>query len=115
MGQLRTATPQIRPIVKPTLSGVRTTILNKTITTMSALNKPTSLKERKGFSVSGGGYTGDDDINDVAAMGGVNLAEETQKILGSTEFVGTQIRSCKDEVFLLTAPLQHRIRQVSLF
>lgn len=35
---------------------------------------------------------GDDDINDVAAMGGVNLAEETQRILGSTDMIGTQIR-----------------------
>jgi transcription initiation factor TFIID subunit 4 len=54
---------------------------------------------------------GDDDINDVAAMGGVNLAEESQKILGSTEFVGTQIRSCKDEVLLNLPILQQRIRQ----
>lgn len=55
---------------------------------------------------------GDDDINDVAAMGGVNLAEETQRILGSTEFVGTQIRSCKDEIFLHAVPLQYKIRQI---
>lgn len=54
---------------------------------------------------------GDDDINDVAAMGGVNLAEESQKILGSTEYVGTQIRSCKDEVLLNLTVLQQRIRQ----
>lgn len=54
----------------------------------------------------------DDDINDVAAMGGVNLAEESQRILGSTEFVGTQIRSCKDEVFLHLTPLQQRIKQI---
>lgn len=54
---------------------------------------------------------GDDDINDVAAMGGVNLAEESQKILGSTEYVGTQIRSCKDEVLLNLPLLQQRIRQ----
>lgn len=54
---------------------------------------------------------GDDDINDVAAMGGVNLAEESQKILGSTEYVGTQIRSCKDEVLLNLNVLQQRIRQ----
>ncbi|CAH2102743.1 unnamed protein product [Euphydryas editha] len=40
---------------------------------------------------------GDDDINDVAAMGGVNLAEKTHNILGSTEMIGTQIRSCKDQ------------------
>lgn len=53
---------------------------------------------------------GDDDINDVAAMGGVNLAEESQRILGSTEFVGTQIRSCKDEVLLNLPLLQQRIR-----
>ncbi|XP_052859680.1 transcription initiation factor TFIID subunit 4 [Anopheles cruzii] len=55
---------------------------------------------------------GEDDINDVAAMGGVNLAEETQRILGSTEFVGTQIRSCKDEVFLHLPALQSRIRTI---
>lgn len=65
-------------------------------------------KEKKTFSSA---YAGDDDINDVAAMGGVNLAEETQRILGSTEFVGTQIRSCKEEFFLSMGVLQHRIRQ----
>ena len=52
----------------------------------------------------------DDDINDVAAMGGVNLGEESQRILDSTGFVGTQIRSCKDETFLLPQPLQQRLR-----
>lgn len=56
--------------------------------------------------------SGEDDINDVAAMGGVNLAEETQRILGSTEFVGTQIRSCKDEIFLHSSPLQQKIRYI---
>jgi transcription initiation factor TFIID subunit 4 len=45
-------------------------------------------------------------------MGGVNLAEESQRILGSTEMIGTQIRSCKDENFLFTAPLQRRIQQI---
>ncbi|KAL5290113.1 Taf4 family protein [Megaselia abdita] len=53
---------------------------------------------------------GDDDINDVAAMGGVNLAEESQKILGSTENIGTQIRSCKDEVFLHLPTLQNKLK-----
>uniref|UniRef100_A0A1B0AVU8 TAFH domain-containing protein n=1 Tax=Glossina palpalis gambiensis TaxID=67801 RepID=A0A1B0AVU8_9MUSC len=60
-------------------------------------------------SISMSSY-GDDDINDVAAMGGVNLAEETQRILGCTENIGTQIRSCKDEVFLHLPALQARIR-----
>lgn len=57
-------------------------------------------------------FRGDDDINDVAAMGGVNLAEETQRILGSTEFVGTQIRSCKDDIYLHTTPLMQKISQI---
>lgn len=57
-------------------------------------------------------YSADDDINDVAAMGGVNLAEESQRILGSTEFVGTQIRSCKDEIFLHMTSLQQKVKQI---
>lgn len=56
-------------------------------------------------------WYGDDDINDVAAMGGVNLAEESQRILGSTELIGRHIRSCKDEVFLHLPALQSRIRK----
>ena len=71
-------------------------------------------KEKKSaaFSSSLVGLSGDDDINDVAAMGGVNLAEETQQILGSTEMIGTQIRSCKDENFLFTGPLQRKIQEI---
>ncbi|XP_068618108.1 transcription initiation factor TFIID subunit 4 isoform X1 [Battus philenor] len=57
---------------------------------------------------------GDDDINDVAAMGGVNLAEETQRILGSTEMIGTQIRSCKDEHLVSIGLMQARIKAGSL-
>lgn len=56
----------------------------------------------------------DDDINDVAAMGGVNLVEESQRMATSTEFVGTQIRSCKDENFLFTQTLHTRINQSKL-
>ncbi|KAF7272303.1 TBP-associated factor 4 isoform X2 [Rhynchophorus ferrugineus] len=74
------------------------------------LNRPTSKeKEKKGYSAV---YSGEDDINDVAAMGGVNLAEETQKILGPTEYVGTQIRSCKEDIMCSSAPLQYKIRQI---
>lgn len=68
--------------------------------------KKKSFTEKKSFSTA---YTGDDDINDVAAMGGVNLAEETQKILGSTEYVGTQIRSCKEEIMCSMGPLQLKV------
>ncbi|XP_035703143.1 protein lingerer isoform X1 [Folsomia candida] len=68
-------------------------------------------KDKKSFGSSA--YSGDDDINDVAAMGGVNLAEESQKILGSTEFVGTQIRSVRDETFLHSIPLQARLKAIA--
>lgn len=76
-------------------------------------------KERKASSsfyqhssMASSSMYGDDDINDVAAMGGVNLAEESQRILGSTEMIGTQIRSCKDEIFLHMPALQQKIRSI---
>lgn len=56
----------------------------------------------------------DDDVNDVAAMGGVNLAEESQKIMASgAELVGTQIRSCRDEPFLDIKVLSARISRIT--
>lgn len=85
--------------------------------TFKAKDKKTLASVVAATAASGSGSAfypstfGDDDINDVAAMGGVNLAEESQRILGSTEFVGTQIRSCKDEVLLNMPLLQQRIRQ----
>lgn len=46
-------------------------------------------------------------------MGGVNLVEESQKILASNaEIVGTQIRSCKDESFLFPSALQRKILSI---
>lgn len=56
----------------------------------------------------------DDDINDVAAMGGVNLMEEHQRILANEEFVGAQIRSCKDEPFLSVNSLQERLNKLAM-
>lgn len=56
----------------------------------------------------------DDDINDVAAMGGVNLMEEHQRILANEEFVGAQIRSCKDDPFLSVNSLQERLNKLAL-
>ena len=62
---------------------------------------------------TGGAYSaaGDDDINDVAAMGGVNLAEEAMSI-GATDSVGSVIRSCRDESFLLTGNLHQRAARI---
>ena len=75
---------------------------------------PSPKSEKKSLNV-GGSYssTGDEDINDVATMGGVNLAEESQRMQGATDMmIGTQIRSCKDETFLQTGQLQHRIARI---
>ena len=58
----------------------------------------------------------DDDINDVASMAGVNLSEESARILATnSELVGTLTRSCKDDTFLLPAPLQRRILEIGMF
>ncbi|XP_067015006.2 transcription initiation factor TFIID subunit 4 [Anabrus simplex] len=89
----------------------RITIATKPLFLQSSVPKPPpKIKEKKSFSSMR--YAAEDDINDVAAMGGVNLAEEAQRILGSTEYVGTQIRSCKDELFLHLLPLQQKIKQI---
>ncbi|GAB6021417.1 transcription initiation factor TFIID subunit 4 [Chamberlinius hualienensis] len=94
-------------ITKMTPSSIIVTTAGPTITTSSA----TKDKEKKSFSSS---LKDDDDINDVAAMGGVNLVEESARIMAqNAEFVGTQIRSCKDENFLFTMPLQRRIRAIT--
>ncbi|GBP91773.1 Transcription initiation factor TFIID subunit 4, partial [Eumeta japonica] len=52
---------------------------------------------------------GDDDINDVAAMGGVNLAEESQRILGSTELIGQQIRQMQSKIRSMT--MRHNLEE----
>lgn len=100
-----TATPSAAATTAATLpAAAKAVTINKTL--------PTKDKDKgkdKLFTYSG---AADDDINDVAAMGGVNLGEESQRILDSTGFVGTQIRSCKDENFLFSAPLTQRIRQI---
>ncbi|XP_068212197.1 transcription initiation factor TFIID subunit 4-like isoform X2 [Palaemon carinicauda] len=116
-------TPPTQATTIPITTTTTTTTTTATVPTVTkpvTVNKviPTKDKDKskdKVFAYSSS-YTSssvtDDDINDVAAMGGVNLGEESQRILDSTGFVGTQIRSCKDENFLLTAPLSQRIRQI---
>ncbi|XP_037075484.1 transcription initiation factor TFIID subunit 4-like [Pollicipes pollicipes] len=76
---------------------------------------PVALRQNKKLNFKSSFESGhDDDINDVAAMGGVNLQEESQHILGSTEYVGTQIRSIKDDTFLPSAALQLKIRRIAM-
>lgn len=55
----------------------------------------------------------DDDINDVASMAGVNLSEESARILATnSELVGAVTRSCKDETFLSTSSLSRRALEI---
>ena len=81
-------------------------------------NQLISREIKAGKSNSNNSYsvTGDEDINDVAAMGGVNLAEESQKMQATSGISGTQlIRSCgKDETFLQTGLLHKRISKICL-
>ncbi|XP_064640682.1 transcription initiation factor TFIID subunit 4-like [Lineus longissimus] len=71
---------------------------------------PLQLKEKRKYD----SLKDDDDINDVATMGGVNLTEESRNILASSsEIFGAQTRSCKDEYFLNTAPLLNRISNIA--
>lgn len=58
-------------------------------------------------------FRDDDDINDVASMAGVNLSEESARILATnSELVGTVMRSCKDEAFLHTVMLTRRMMEI---
>ncbi|XP_037539911.1 transcription initiation factor TFIID subunit 4 [Nematolebias whitei] len=55
---------------------------------------------------AGGTFRDDDDINDVASMAGVNLSEESARILAtSSQLVGMVTRSCVDETFLSVSSL----------
>ena len=55
----------------------------------------------------------DDDINDVASMAGVNLSEESARILATNSaLVGAVTRSCKDEAFLHSSTLERRILEI---
>ncbi|KFO81338.1 Transcription initiation factor TFIID subunit 4, partial [Cuculus canorus] len=59
-------------------------------------------------------YRDDDDINDVTSMAGVNLNEESARIMATnSDLVGTQIQSCKDEPFLAAVPLHKRILEMA--
>jgi transcription initiation factor TFIID subunit 4 len=93
------------PLVKPAL--LPGTKALSTVTEQAAAAQKNKLKE------PGGGSFRDDDINDVASMAGVNLSEESARILATnSELVGTLTRSCKDDTFLLPAPLQRRMLEI---
>lgn len=58
-------------------------------------------------------FRDDDDINDVASMAGVNLSEESARILATnSELVGSQVRSCEDSTIVNTAIFSRRIAEI---
>ncbi|XP_070575725.1 transcription initiation factor TFIID subunit 4-like [Ptychodera flava] len=120
--QVKPQVPGIRHIVVSqhgTTSGVMTTANQLTalkqikgrtaITTVAST--PSSHKDKSKYSST---FRDDDDINDVASMAGVNLSEESARILATNaEFIGTQVRSCKDEQFLHMSPLQRKLAEIA--
>ncbi|GFY41607.1 transcription initiation factor TFIID subunit 4 [Trichonephila inaurata madagascariensis] len=77
---------------------------------VSIIKSTSASKEKKPF-VS---VRDEDDINDVAAMGGVNLVEESQRILATnSELIGSQIRSCKDDNHFLSSALHRKVLQIA--
>ncbi|XP_072169286.1 transcription initiation factor TFIID subunit 4B-like isoform X1 [Diadema setosum] len=88
---------------------------SKTGTSKSSSSRSTSSKKDKSkdSSATFSSSRDDDDINDVASMAGVNLSEESARILATNEaFVGTQLRSCEDEKFLHLSPLRAHMSKI---
>ncbi|KAJ8316709.1 hypothetical protein KUTeg_005739 [Tegillarca granosa] len=83
-------------------SGTHVTGLPSTVEALQGQSAGKTHKEKPKYEA----LKDDDDINDVATMGGVNLSEESRNILASNaDFIGTQIRSCKDEICHVIAKL----------
>ncbi|XP_029104426.1 transcription initiation factor TFIID subunit 4 [Scleropages formosus] len=97
---------QTVPLVKQSaLAGAK--VPAPPVATLSAAQK------NKPKDAGGGTFRDDDDINDVASMAGVNLSEESARILATnSELVGAVTRSCKDEAFLYTATLHRRLLEI---
>ncbi|XP_043858997.1 transcription initiation factor TFIID subunit 4-like [Dromiciops gliroides] len=104
LNQLQTI-PRVKPAALPGTKAL------PTAAAQVAAAQKNKLKEPGGCSFRD---DDDDDISDVASMAGVNLSEESARILATnSELVGTLTRSCEDETFLLSAPLQRRILEIA--
>lgn len=107
--------PQTYPFQQPphpsSVTGARSTVLTAIRPSMMAGR---SGQRYTGSTPSSSTYRDDDDINDVASMAGVNLSEENARILATnSELVGTQTRSCKDDVVANVAVLQRRMTEIA--
>ncbi|OUC44396.1 transcription initiation factor TFIID component TAF4 family protein [Trichinella nativa] len=107
-----------RPAPLPTQPSFVSEIINtqdKSTAVATAVNSRTSPAINGSSSIALSSQSllePEDDINDVAAMGGVNLAEESQKILASTaDLFSTEMQSCGPEpTFLDLSSLQERMQ-----
>ncbi|CAG5124131.1 unnamed protein product [Candidula unifasciata] len=107
---------QVRPKVAPRATAPAARAIKPALSAALVKSEPSSpaaghREKRKFESLK----DGDDDINDVATMGGVNLTEESKNILATTnaDFIGAQSRSCKDEIFLAASPLLRKISSIA--
>ncbi|XP_072013578.1 transcription initiation factor TFIID subunit 4-like [Amphiura filiformis] len=75
---------------------------------------PSRSKDKgKDHAAAAASFKDDDDINDVASMAGVNLSEESARIMATNaDFIGTQMRSIKEEKFLIQDPLHDHINRL---
>ncbi|XP_010894970.2 transcription initiation factor TFIID subunit 4 [Esox lucius] len=102
-------------VVKPlqTVSVVKQALAPGTKVTVGPLSMASVAQKNKLKEAGGGTFKDDDDINDVASMAGVNLSEESARILATnSELVGSVTRSCKDEAFLYTSSLTRRVQEI---
>ncbi|KAJ7999014.1 hypothetical protein DPEC_G00210990 [Dallia pectoralis] len=106
LGQPPVKRLQTVPMVKPgVLSGSKL---------LPGVTSPATTVQQNKLKEAGGTFRDDDDINDVASMAGVNLSEESARILATnSELIGAVTRSCKDEAFLHTPTLTRRILEMS--
>ncbi|MGH0125262.1 UNVERIFIED_CONTAM: hypothetical protein FKN15_051696 [Acipenser sinensis] len=102
---------QLKPL--QTVPVVKHTVLPGNKGLPPGFTQASAAQRNKLKEAGGGSFRDDDDINDVASMAGVNLSEESARILATnSELVGTLTRSCKDEAFLSTALLHRRLLEI---
>ncbi|XP_065676167.1 transcription initiation factor TFIID subunit 4-like [Hydra vulgaris] len=103
-------TPGIRTIINQTTQPTANGMMNRQM--MSPLVVAGREKPRNTHYSSAIGA--DDDINDVTCMAGVNLMEESQKILATgAEFISTQTHSVQDTPLLLPEELRASVERIA--
>uniref|UniRef100_A0A8C5BGB4 TATA-box binding protein associated factor 4 n=1 Tax=Gadus morhua TaxID=8049 RepID=A0A8C5BGB4_GADMO len=103
----------VSPLLQRSVPVVKQPLASGTRGVLSAHSALTAAQRNKLKEGGGGTYRDDDDINDVASMAGVDLSEESARILATnSDLVGTVTRSCKDQPFLTTTLLTRRVLEM---